>query len=329
MIALAVRVAVSSPGTHASTCSLRRWVQTRSSLGSDKVIGRSLNLENIASKEDYWNVKQAQYSPSCVIYPGSAQNVSTSLKTIKKAGSRFAIKAGGHNPNTYFSTVDNGVLIDLAKTNTRTYDKSTTIGTYQPEGTSGDVYTYFAKYGRTVVGARLAGVGTGLVLGGGLSFLYPQYGMACDSFRELEVVLPNGNIVKVSPTQNPDLFFAMRGGRGNAYGVVTKYTIQTRPAGAFYAGNVIYAFDQADAVAAAARNFTLHDPVPKPPSSVPLSNSHHRVVANSIWTRPPSCSLSTMDLMLVMSLTDSPPFHSFPIRSVKNHIWRSSICAYH
>jgi FAD/FMN-containing dehydrogenase len=186
-------------------------------LGSSKVQGQ-YSLEYLESKEDYWNAKQSDYSPSCVVYPTSAQDVSTALKAIKATKSRFAIKCAGHNPNDFFSSVDNGVLIDLNQMTNKTYDASTTLGTYEPGGTFGDVYDYFQQYNRTVVGARLSGVGTGLALGGGLSYLSPQYGMACDGFRELEVVLPNGDIVTASPTENEDLFFADRGGGGNAYG---------------------------------------------------------------------------------------------------------------
>ena len=175
------------------------------SLGLAKVQG-PLTIPYLASQADYWNAIQSSYDPTCVVYPESAQDVSTALKTIKAAGSRFAIKAGGHNPNTFFSSVDNGVLIDLNSMTQRSYDSSTTLGSYQPGGVFGDVYDYFQQYGRTVVGARLAGVGTGLALGGGLSYLSGQYGLACDSFRELEVVLPNGDIVTASPSENEDLF---------------------------------------------------------------------------------------------------------------------------
>ncbi|KAK4609329.1 hypothetical protein CLAFUW4_14663 [Fulvia fulva] len=231
------------------------------SLGASKV-QQPISLEYQTSKFKYWNAVQSKYNPTCAIYPTFAQDVSVALKVIKAAKSRFAIKAAGHNPNTFFSSVDQGVLIDLNSMTTRTYDASTTIGTYQPGGTFGDVYNYFQQYGRTVVGARLAGVGTGLALGGGLSYLSPQYGLACDSFRELEVVLPNGKIVTASPTQNSDLFFADRGGGGNAYGVVTKYTIQTRPSGTFYAGNIIYLFNNS-AVLEAIRNFVEYNTDPK------------------------------------------------------------------
>ena len=145
----------------------------------------------------------------------------------------------------------------------KSYDPTTTLATYEPGGDFGDIYDYFIQYNRTVVGARLSGVGTGLALGGGLSYLSPQYGLACDSFRQLEVVLPSGEIVNASTTENADLFFACRGGRGNAYGVVTKYTVQSRPAGTFTAGNLIYVFEQTNAVLEAIANFTLYNTDPK------------------------------------------------------------------
>lgn len=228
-----------------------------------KVANSFLDLRYIDSQYHYYNAKQSAYYPSCVFYPTSAQDVSTALKAIKAAGSRFAVKTAGHNPNQFFSSVDKGVLIDLNQMNNRTYDAASTLGTYQPGGNFGEVYDYFAQFNRTVVGARLAGVGTGLALGGGLSYLSSQYGMACDSFRELEVVTPNGNIVTASPNENADLFFACRGGGGNAYGIVTKYTVQTRPIGSFYAGNIYYYANQTKAVMAAVSNFTLYNTDPK------------------------------------------------------------------
>lgn len=185
------------------------------------------------------------------------------LQAIRAADSRFAIKAGGHNPNTFFSSVDKGVLLDLSSMTEKSYDPDTTLATYEPGGVFGDVYEYYAKYNCTVVGARLAGVGTGLALGGGMSYLSPQYGMACDSFRELEIVLPDGQIVTASDESNPDLLFASRGGGGNAYGVVTKYTVQSRPAGEFWAANLIYAFSQKDDVIEAIGNFIQYNTDPK------------------------------------------------------------------
>lgn len=233
------------------------------SLRNVEVVNSVLNLDYINSRNSYWNSRQSDYTPSCIIYPTCAQDISTALKVIRTTGSRFAIKAGGHNPNDFFSSVDQGVLIDLKKMNGKSYDPETTLATYEPGNKFGDLYEFYEPLGRTVVGARLAGVGSGLALSGGLSFISPQYGMACDSFRSLEIVLPSGKIVTASPKSNPDLFFASRGGGGNAYGVVTKYTVQSRPAGKFFAGNIFYLFEQTQDVLDAINNFAAYNTDPK------------------------------------------------------------------
>ncbi|KAL3457438.1 hypothetical protein BJX64DRAFT_268825 [Aspergillus heterothallicus] len=233
------------------------------SLGKKTVVSSVLSLDYLGSITSYFNTEQSKFKPSCIVYPTSAEEVSVAIKAIRASDSRFAIKAGGHNPNDYFSSVDKGVLIDLSEMTEKSYDADTELATYQPGGNFGDVYDYFLQWNRTVVGARLSGVGTGLALSGGLSYLSSQYGLACDSFRELEVVLPSGEIVTASETQNPDLFFGLRGGGGNAYGVVTKYTVQSHPAGTFYAGVVVYLFQQNPAVLDAISDFIQYNQDPK------------------------------------------------------------------
>ncbi|OAA71652.1 FAD-binding, type 2 [Akanthomyces lecanii RCEF 1005] len=232
-------------------------------LGDSKIESDPYSPSYLDTRLDYWNAQQSKYTPSCIAYPSSAKDVSEIIQAVRAAGSRFAIKAAGHNPNTFFSSVDAGVLIDLNRMTAKSYDAETTLATYEPGGDFGEIYEYFIQYHRTVVGARLSGVGTGLALGGGLSYLSPQYGMACDGFKQLEVVLPSGEIVNASRTENSDLFFACRGGGGNAYGVVTKYTVQSRPVGTFTAGNLVYLFEKNDAILQAIGNFTLYNTDPK------------------------------------------------------------------
>lgn len=230
-----------------------------SSLGSSKVVSASVDPEYIATTQDYWNARQSAYQPACIVYAQTSQDVSVALQAIRAADSRFAIKAGGHNPNNFFSSVDGGVLVSLEQMTDKSYDASSTLASYEPGSNWGQLYEYYQPLGRTVMGGRLAGVGSGLALGGGLSYLSPQYGIACDSFRELEVVLPSGEIVIASNTSHPDLFLGLRGGGGNAYGVVTKYTVQTRPIGNFYAGNIAYLFEQCDAVLEAIHDFIAYN----------------------------------------------------------------------
>ncbi|KAJ5111181.1 hypothetical protein N7532_001716 [Penicillium argentinense] len=259
-LVLSILAGIAAPAAAAAGPSACSNITTQ--LGSSKVSSNLLSQEYSNSLE-YWNALLDDYKPSCVVYPKNAQDVSVMVQAIRAADSRFAIKAGGHNPNTFYSCVDNGVLLDLSDMTEKSYDPHTTLATFQPGGVFGDIYDYFVKYNRTVVGARLAGVGTGLALGGGMSYLSPQYGLACDSFRELEIVLPSGEIVTASEDSNPDLFFASRGGGGNAYGVVTKYTVQSRPVGQFYAGNLIFPFPQKDKVIEAIGNFIKYNTDPK------------------------------------------------------------------
>jgi FAD/FMN-containing dehydrogenase len=68
-------------------------------------------------------------------------------------------------------------------------------------------------------------VGTGLLLGGGLSFLSPAHGFAADSFKELDVVLVSGELVTATATnEHADLFLALKGG-ANRFGIVTRYEL--------------------------------------------------------------------------------------------------------
>jgi len=232
------------------------------SLGFQKVAG-PISIDYLTSRFQYWNARNSDYTPSCVVYPTSAQDVSIAIQAIRSSGSTFAVKTAGHNPNPYFSSVDKGVLIDLSRLNAKSYDPVTTLATYGPSHTFAEVYEYFHQFGRTVVGARLGGVGTGLALGGGLSFLSSAHGLAADTFRELEIVLPSGEIVIASATKNSDLFWACKGGGGNAYGIVTKYTVQSVPSGTFFGGNIIYLFSQVEAIGQALADFTRYNTDPK------------------------------------------------------------------
>lgn len=76
----------------------------------------------------------------------------------------------------------------------------------------GDTYPFLEDYGQTVVGGRLSDVGSGLLLGGGLSYLSAEYGLGSDNFVSLEVVLPSGELVTATRhNEYSDLFWALKG----------------------------------------------------------------------------------------------------------------------
>ncbi|KAI1635311.1 FAD binding domain-containing protein [Biscogniauxia mediterranea] len=94
-----------------------------------------------------------------------------------------------------------------------------------------ELYEAAKQYGVTVVGGegRTVGVMGGYILGGGHSPLSSIYGMGADQVLSMEVVTSDGRYVTASTTCNPDLFWALRGGGGSTFGVVTSVVVKAHP----------------------------------------------------------------------------------------------------
>ncbi|KAI1190764.1 hypothetical protein F5B17DRAFT_437981 [Nemania serpens] len=101
----------------------------------------------------------------------------------------------------------------------------------------GAIYEELDKINQTIVGGNSKSVSVGGYLtGGGHSILGPRYGLGADHVLELEAVTPMGDIVTANECQNKDLFWAMRGGGGSTFGVLTSVTIATHPTPKLVAG---------------------------------------------------------------------------------------------
>ncbi|KAI0293619.1 FAD-binding domain-containing protein [Multifurca ochricompacta] len=153
----------------------------------------------------HWVNSSSEVS-ACSVRPGTAQDLGLILRELGATHTPFAVKCSGHTSNPGFSST-RGVHIQMSRFND--------ITVHEKEGT-----------GLNVVGGRLNGVGVGgFVVGGGYSWKTNQYGLTVDTVTAFELVLPNGNIKKVTE-EDKDLFFALKGGLNN-YGIVTKYTLKT------------------------------------------------------------------------------------------------------
>ncbi|KAF3053592.1 hypothetical protein E8E11_002078 [Didymella keratinophila] len=96
--------------------------------------------------------------------------------------------------------------------------------------TNGEVQAYLSKHNRLIVSGANPGVGIiGWLTGGGHGFLSTTYGMGSDNLLSATIVLPSGKTVVANPCQNSDIFFAIRGGGGGTYGIVTEVVLQTHP----------------------------------------------------------------------------------------------------
>ncbi|KAM0550275.1 hypothetical protein ACHAPJ_008945 [Fusarium lateritium] len=135
-----------------------------------------------------WDEKQNDLNPFCRLVPSSAHDVARALKILVDNNCQFAIKSGGHSPVTGASNSDGGVTIDMSRLDKVQVNEDHTRADVGPGAVLGQVYSTLESYNLTFVGGRVADVGVGgFTLGGGVSNLTPQYGLAVDNVFEYEV----------------------------------------------------------------------------------------------------------------------------------------------
>ncbi|KAK8042528.1 hypothetical protein PG994_013011 [Apiospora phragmitis] len=216
-----------------------------------------------AELNHYWSKSLADLRPACVVHPVTAAQVAAVVRVLNGNGNknhtsvRFAVKSGGHDPNPGHASVDGGVLVALRHLEGVRYDAEKGVAYVKPGGEWNDVIGALEPHGVTVVGGRLGIVGVGgYLLQGGLSFLSAQHGLAADSIVAWETVMANGTIVNITQETHPDLAVAMRGG-GNQFGIITQFTMKTRPMGRTWGGVRIYRRSRWDQLQTALHNFTI------------------------------------------------------------------------
>lgn len=150
-----------------------------------------------------------------------------------------AVRGGGHN-GPGLGSVDDGLVIDLSTMKGVRVDPASRTVRVDPGCTSGDVDHATHAFGLAVPFGIVSTTGVaGLTLGGGTGYLTRKYGLTIDNLLEADVVLADGSFVTASKTQNPDLFWALRGGGGN-FGVVTSFLFQAHPVKTVYAGPIFW-----------------------------------------------------------------------------------------
>ncbi|ORX95345.1 FAD-binding domain-containing protein [Basidiobolus meristosporus CBS 931.73] len=195
----------------------------------------------------HWS-ETAQVQSAAIVQPANSKDLSNIIALASSYNIDFAVASGGHNNDGASST--KGLLIDLSRFNevrVSSNKKEVTVGAGLRWG---KVYDRIAPYNISLVGGRVSTVGVGgFTLGGGYGWKTGKYGLAADTIIRAEMVLANGRIVTVSSTENPDLYFAIRGG-GGQFGVVTKFVFRALPQkNPVFSGFYFYSKDQVQAVA--------------------------------------------------------------------------------
>ncbi|TPK90868.1 FAD-binding oxidoreductase [Mesorhizobium sp. B2-4-12] len=170
-----------------------------------------------------------------------------------------AVRSGGHN-GAGLGICDNGLVIDLSMMKGVHVDPKTRTVRVAPGCTSGDVDHATHPFGLAVPFGIVSTTGVaGLTLGGGTGYLTRKYGLTIDNLIEADLVLADGSLVTASKSDNPDLFWALRGGGGN-FGVVTSFLFQAHPVDMIFGGPVFWEAKDAPAVMRTYRDYLPEAP---------------------------------------------------------------------
>ena len=182
-------------------------------------------------------------SPAIVVQPASADGVARAVRFASDNGLTLSVRCGGHSGIGH-GTNDGGMVIDLALLVSVEVDGD--LVRVGGGATWGTVAQTLGDHALALSSGDTASVGVGgLTLGGGLGWMVREFGLALDQLVEAQVVLASGEVVTASADENPELFWALRGGGGN-FGVVTAFTFRAHPLDGVHFGALQFAIDPGD-----------------------------------------------------------------------------------
>jgi FAD/FMN-containing dehydrogenase len=188
-----------------------------------------------------WNLNIDQH-PAAILIPANTQDVAAGVNFARKAGLPVAAQNTGHGTHR---PADGALLIVTSSLNAFEIDPETRT----VRAGAGVIWEPILNAAHENGLAPLIGTSphvgiVGYTLGGGVGWLARKYGLARDSVRAIELVTADGEIRYASPTENPDLFWAMRSSRAS-FGIVTALTLDLYPVASVYGGTLTYSGDLA------------------------------------------------------------------------------------
>jgi FAD/FMN-containing dehydrogenase len=188
-----------------------------------------------ASSPDYdeartlWNA-MIDRRPAMIVRCATVDDVVQAVQFARAHDLVIAVRGGGHNIAGN-ALCDNGLVIDLSRMTNVTVDEAAKRATVEAGCLLSMVDAETQKYGlATPLGINSTTGVAGLTLGGGFGWLSRRLGLTIDNLVGADMVLANGSRVRVSATENPDLFWGIRGGGGN-FGIVTSFEYQLHKIG--------------------------------------------------------------------------------------------------
>jgi hypothetical protein len=168
--------------------------------------------------------------PALIVRCAGVADVIAAVRFARATGLAAAVRGGGHSfPG--LSLCDGGVVIDLGLMKGIRVDPEARTARVQAGVLWGELDRETQAFGLATTGGIVTHTGVaGLTLGGGIGWLQRKYGLTIDQLLSVDLVTADGEFVKASAVENPDLFWGLRGGGGN-FGIVTEFEFKLHPVG--------------------------------------------------------------------------------------------------
>lgn len=219
------------------------------------VLGPVLTVEDgdYAAEVAPWNLAVA-VAPRIVVGATCAADVAAVVGWSVERGYSVGVQASGHG--IVPGVDETSVLITTRRMNDVRIDPATQTATVAAGAFNSDIVAAAAPHGLIPLVGSTSNVGAvGYTLGGGLPITGRTFGFAADKVQSLEIVTADARVRQVDAEHEPDLFWALRGGKGN-FGIVTSMRVALIPLSTIYAGGVFYASEHAAVVLHAYRTWT-------------------------------------------------------------------------
>jgi hypothetical protein len=211
-----------------------------------------------AAARRIWNGAIDRY-PSAIVACADAEDVANALRIATQCGLTVTVRGGGHNVAGRCIR-DGALLLDLSRLNGVAVNTESRIATVQGGALWRDVDAATARAGLATTGGLVSSTGVGgFTLGGGAGWLMRKHGLACDNVLGASVILSDGRVVRASPAEHADLYWALRGGAGGL-GVVASFDFRTYPLRDVFAGLIVHPAEQAFEALQAFRDFAADAP---------------------------------------------------------------------
>jgi FAD/FMN-containing dehydrogenase len=227
-----------------------------STLGNEKidklknVIAGRIVVSNDADYDEVRSIWNAMIDrrPAVIVQCANAADVKHALSFAKENKLEISIRGAGHNI-AGSSMNDDGLVIDFSKMTTVRVDPDKKRAYAEPGATLGDFDMATQEHGlATPLGINSTTGVAGLTLGGGIGWLTRKYGMTVDNLISVNIITADGKELRANENENPDLFWAIRGGGGN-FGIVTEFEFKLHPVGPeVLAGLIVFPLAQAKKV---------------------------------------------------------------------------------